>query len=64
MCWDNPSHKRNGNYLAFSIPIGPKDTAEIGTYTSVTEFKGTRVLWYPDRKFLLLGKYIDDEFLE
>jgi hypothetical protein len=46
------------------VPIGPKDTAEIGTYTSVTEFKGRRVLWYPDRKFYLLGKYIDDDFLE
>ena len=46
------------------VPIGPKDTAEIGTYTSVTEFKGKRVLWYPDRKFYLLGKYVDDEFLE
>ncbi len=58
------NYLRRRVYLAFSIPIGPKDTAEIGTYTSVTEFKGTRVLWYPDRKFLLLGKYIDDEFLE
>jgi hypothetical protein len=47
-----------------NIPIGPKNTAEIGTYPSVTEFGGRRVLWYPDRKFYLLGKYIDDELLE
>ena len=45
------------------IPVGPKGTAEIATYTSLTEWKGKRVLWYPDRKFFLLGKEITDEFL-
>lgn len=47
-----------------NIPIGPKYTAEVGTYTSITEFKGRRILWYPDRKYYLLGKYIDDDFLD
>ncbi|MCP4642926.1 MAG: exo-alpha-sialidase [bacterium] len=46
------------------IPVGPKGTAEIGTYTSMTTFKGKRVLWYPDRKYYLLGKYITDALLE
>ena len=45
------------------IPVGPKGTAEIATYTSFTEYKGKRVLWYPDRKYYLLGKYITDELL-
>ncbi|GAH18610.1 unnamed protein product, partial [marine sediment metagenome] len=45
------------------IPVGPKGTAEIATYTSLTEYKGKRLLWYPDRKYYLLGKYIGDELL-
>ena len=45
------------------LPIGPKGTAEIATYTSVTEWGGQRILWYPDRKYFLLGKYIDDSLL-
>jgi hypothetical protein len=45
------------------ITVGPKGTAEIATYTSFTEYNGKRILWYPDRKYFLLGKYITDEFL-
>ena len=41
------------------IAVGPKRTAEVGTYPSVTRFQGRTVFWYPDRKFYLLGKYID-----
>lgn len=40
------------------IAVGPKKTAEIATYTSYIEWKGKRILWYPDRKFYLLGKYL------
>ena len=43
------------------ILVGPKATAEIATYTSLTEWHGRRVLWYPDRKYYLLGKYLPDE---
>jgi hypothetical protein len=35
----------------------------IGIYTSLTTRKGANVLWYPDRKFYLLGKRITPEFL-
>ena len=42
------------------IPIGPKGTAEIATYTSLTESQGRRVLWYPDRKYYLLGKILGE----
>jgi hypothetical protein len=45
------------------VVIGPKNTAEIATYTSLTEWRGQRVLWYPDRKYYLLGKNIPDEML-
>lgn len=41
------------------IAVPPKMTAEIGTYPSITEFKGNKILWYPDRKRFLLGKYLD-----
>ena len=44
------------------IPVGPKGTAEIATYTSLTEWNGERILWYPDRKYFLLGKRIGDEW--
>ncbi len=43
--------------------VGPKGTAEMATYTSFTDIDGKRVLWYPDRKYYLLGKYITDEYL-
>lgn len=46
------------------VPVGPKGTAEIGTYTSLTEYQGKRILWYPDRKYYLLGLYLTDEVLE
>lgn len=45
------------------IPVGPKNTAEIATYTSLTERNGQRVLWYPDRKYFLFGKYLCDDLL-
>jgi hypothetical protein len=45
------------------VSVGPKLTAEIATYTSLTESKGRRVLWYPDRKHFLLGKVITDKML-
>ena len=45
------------------VIVGPKKTAEIATYTSYTEFRGKRMLWYPDRKYYLLGKHISDSFL-
>ena len=40
------------------VIVGPKKTAEIATCTSLTESKGARVLWFPDRKYYLLGKVL------
>lgn len=45
------------------VPVGPKGTAEIATYTSLTEWLGTRILWYPDRKYYLLGRILPDSLL-
>ena len=45
------------------VVVGLKGTNEIATYTSFTIYKGKQVLWYPDRKYYLLGKYITDEML-
>lgn len=43
--------------------IGPLNRTDIGVYPSVTNRKGTFVLWHPDRKFFLLGKRITEEWL-
>ena len=46
------------------VIVGPKKTAEIATYTSYTEYRGKRTLWYPDRKYYLLGKHVTAGFLQ
>jgi len=46
------------------VPLGPKGTAEIATYTSLTHWRGQWVLWYPDRKYYLLGKRLTPSLLE
>lgn len=43
--------------------IGPLKRIDIGVYTSATRRQGQFVLWYPERKFFLLGKVIPPEFL-
>ena len=45
------------------IPVGDKATDGIAVYTTLTTFKGKRTLYYPDRKYYLLGKYITDRLL-
>lgn len=47
-----------------NIPVGPKGTAEVATYPSITEKNGRRILWYPDRKHFLLGKYLPDKIFD
>ena len=46
------------------VIVGPKKTAEVGTYPSLTEWQGRRTLWYPDRKYFLLGRHLPDELLK
>jgi hypothetical protein len=46
-----------------NIPFGPKGTAEVATYPSITEKNGKITLWYPDRKHFLLGKHITEDIL-
>lgn len=45
------------------VHISPKGSNEIATYTSMTYFENKQVLWYPDRKYYLLGKYITDDII-
>lgn len=46
------------------VCIGPKQTNEIATYPSLTEYRGERILWYPDRKYFLLGKILSDSDMD
>lgn len=46
------------------VAIGYKEgRADMAMYASFTNRNGRRVLWYPDRKFFLVGKNITDEML-
>ncbi|MBN1421619.1 MAG: exo-alpha-sialidase, partial [Planctomycetes bacterium] len=45
------------------VTFGPKATASVAMYPSLTEWRGERILWYPDRKHFLLGKRLPDEGL-
>lgn len=49
---------KNGDTL-FEMPF----RVEVVTYTSFTEQHGRRILWYPDRKYFLLGRYLTDAWL-
>lgn len=39
------------------IPLGPGGRKDFALYTSMTFIDGRPVLWYPERKFFLLGKF-------
>jgi len=46
------------------VPIPGRDTGtQVATYTSLVEDRGERILFYPDRKHYLLGRYLTDEWL-
>jgi len=38
------------------VLVSPKASNEVATYPSITYHKGKQMLWYPDRKYFLLGK--------
>ena len=42
-------------------PYGPLMRTDCAIYTSVTEWQGRAVLWYPDRKYFLLGQHLDTD---
>ncbi len=45
-------------------PISGADTGtQVATYCSLVEDAGERILFYPDRKHFLLGRYLTDEWL-
>ena len=45
------------------VGVGPQSLVWLAMYASLTEHKGKRIFWYPDRKHFLLGKVISDELL-
>jgi hypothetical protein len=46
------------------VPLGYRGgRADLAMYASFTIRNGKRVLWYPDRKFFLLGKIISDNLI-
>lgn len=58
--WFSPSKELMDNA---GVGLGPLKRIDIGVYTSMTHCGGNDVLWYPDRKFFLLGKRITSELL-
>ncbi|MDA0196096.1 MAG: exo-alpha-sialidase [Bacteroidetes bacterium] len=46
------------------VTFGPKGTASVAMYPSLTEWHKKRTLWYPDRKHFLLGKFLGEEMLQ
>ena len=44
-------------------PAGVQHRTEMGTYSSLTDLQGRRIIWYPDRKHFLLGKNVTDAWL-
>jgi len=47
----------------FGVDGTRKTLSDLSLYSSFTVRDGNNVLWYPDRKFYLLGKRIREEFL-
>ena len=45
------------------VPLGAGGRTEVATYPSLLEDEGERILFYPDRKCFLLGRYITDAWL-
>jgi len=45
------------------VRLGTGGRTEVATYPSLVEDEGERILFYPDRKCFLLGRYITDEWL-
>ena len=45
------------------VGVGPESLIWLAMYSSITEFQGQRILWYPDRKHFLLGRIISDDWL-
>lgn len=54
------SKDKEGVFMALPEDADPfPGVVELALYGSVTKQNGKRILWYPDRKFFLLGKNLD-----
>ena len=45
------------------VPLGTCGRTDISMYASVTVRDGRKILWYPDRKFFLVGRNLDEKVL-
>jgi len=61
--WFSESKELMDNNELWVDGTSPFSFGNVAVYTSFTTRKGVNVLWYPDRKYFLLGKVITDEFL-
>lgn len=56
--FDEPQLFMQHDDLPLGAP-GGRGRLDLALYSSLTMVEGRPVLWYPDRKFFLLGKYLD-----
>ena len=58
--FDEPKFFMDHDGVPLGAP-GKQGRIDLALYSSVTVHDGKAILWYPDRKFFLLGKYLTDE---
>jgi hypothetical protein len=60
--FDEPKFFMGHDGVALGKP-GTPGRSDLALYSSFTVRRGKAVLWYPDRKFFLLGRVIEDEWV-
>lgn len=60
--WFSESKELMDNDELWVDGVTPFPFGNVAVYTSFTTRNNVNVLWYPDRKFFLLGKIVTDEF--
>jgi len=61
--FDEPRYSMDHHGVALGPP-GTRGRLDLALYSSFTLRHGTAVLWYPDRKFFLLGRRIDGQWFQ
>lgn len=57
--FDEPELFMDHDGVPLGVP-GRQGRVDLALYSSVTVRGGKAILWYPDRKFFLLGKFVDE----
>ena len=58
--FDEPKFFMDHNGVSLGKP-GTNGRLDLALYSSFTVRHGQPVLWYPERKFFLLGRYLDNQ---